>query len=339
LDKPLNLVGETDMDALEEHIMDIQADGSTNIYAGLDMASDLFEGLLDADQSEYENRIIILSDAMPNTGYIDESDFQQKMTQNAEDNLYTTFIGIGVDFNTELAECMTDTRGANYYSVHSPEQFRERMDDEFEYMVTPLVFDLQLTLEADGWEIEKVYGSPQADEATGELMKVSTLFPSATEDGETRGGIVLLKLKKTAEDSSLNLSVSYEDREGNLESSEKSIDFADEEPEYFANSGIRKGVLLARYADLVKNWLIDQREHAEEDEWESRINHEDGIIVPPPAPTEWERQSLPLAVSADYQQIFQQFADYFRAEAQAIGDEELEQELEILDLLSGWEED
>ena len=47
----------------------------------------------------------------------------------------------------------------------------------------------------------------------------------------------------------------------------------------------------------------------------------------------------PLAVSAEYQAIFQQFAEYFSAEAQTIGDEELEQELEILDLLSGWEED
>ena len=170
-------------------------------------------------------------------------------------------------------------------------------------------------------------------------MKVATLFPSATEGGETRGGIVLLKLKKTAEDNSLSLSVSYEDREGSQADNQAVITFDDQEPEYFANSGIRKGVLLARYADLIKNWLIDQREHADDDEWESRINHRDGIIVPPPTITEWERTSLPLAVSPAYKEIFRQFAEYFSAEAQAIGDEELEQELEILEMLGDWEED
>jgi len=33
--------------------------------------------------------------------------------------IYTSFIGIGVDFNSAFAKKMTQTRGANYYSVHS----------------------------------------------------------------------------------------------------------------------------------------------------------------------------------------------------------------------------
>ena len=113
---------------------------------------------------------------------------------------------------------MSDTRV--FVGDLTRKEFRERMDDEFEYMVTPLVFDLQLRLEAQGWEIEKVYGSPEANEATGELMKVNTLFPSKTEGGETRGGIVLLKLNKTSGEGDLVLKVSYEDRNGNPDSTE-----------------------------------------------------------------------------------------------------------------------
>jgi len=95
---------------------------------------------------------------------------------NADLGIYTTFIGIGVDFNTELVENMTKIRGANYYSIHSAEEFRKRMDEDFDYLVTPLVFDLQLHFDAPGFKIEKVYGSPEADEATGEIMKLNTLF-------------------------------------------------------------------------------------------------------------------------------------------------------------------
>ncbi len=230
LAKPLNLVGETDVEAIEEHILEIQADGSTNLYSGMVMATDLFDDFIDVNQSEYENRIIFLTDAMPNTGETGEDSFLGMLEENADDNLYSTFIGIGVDFNSELIEYITKTRGANYYSVHSPMQFKERMDDEFDYMVTPLVFDLELTLEAEGWEIEKVYGSPEANKATGELMKVNTLFPSKMENGETRGGLILLKLKKIAEYNILNLKASYEDRNGNKESNESTVVFNNEEP-------------------------------------------------------------------------------------------------------------
>jgi len=338
LAKPLNLIGETDMDAIKEHIMDITARGSTNLAAGMEMGTDLFGEVLDVDRSEYENRIIFLTDAMPNTGDISERGLLGMAGDNADNNLYSTFIGIGVDFNTELIEYITKIKGANYYSVHSAKEFEERMDDEFEYMVTPLVFDLELQLEADGWEIEKVYGSPQANEATGELMKVNTLFPSKTEGGETRGGLVLLKLKKLSSDAELVLTVSYEDRNGNHETVEDEVTFEGQDAEYFDNTGIRKGILLSRYASLLIDWTIDERDHAEISRpWEPMVNEEIRIPVPPPIGTvlgRWERQSLPLTVSEAYEDLFEEFMKYFEAEMEAIGDETLQQELEVLDELN-----
>jgi Ca-activated chloride channel family protein len=332
LAKPLNLVGATDMQAIKGHILDITASGSTNLDAGMQMATGLYDELKDFDPSEYENRIIYLTDAMPNQGDTSKKGLMGMTSGNADNGLYATFIGIGVDFNTELIELITKIRGANYYSVHSSEQFKERMDDEFEYMVTPLVFNLQLTLEADGWEIEKVYGSPEADEATGELMKVNTLFPSKREGGETKGGLVLLKLKKTTTGNSLVLTVTYEDRNGEEDSSETTVELEEKAPEYFENSGIRKGILLSRYADLMKNWIIDEAEHAHISQpWEPRIDDNTGIIIPPPIVLgQWERQSLSLMVSAAYIDLFEEFRSYFEQEMDAIGDATLEQELEIM---------
>ena len=337
LAKPLALVGDTDMEAIKGHIMEIRANHGTNLASGMQLGTELFGEYADIDQSEYENRIIFLTDAMPNTGDIGEESLLGMTDKNATNHIYTTFIGIGVDFNTELVEYITKIRGANYYSVHSPGQFSKRMDDEFEYMVTPLVFNLRLRLEAEGWEIEKVYGSPEADEATGELMKVNTLFPSEKEEGQTRGGLILLKLKKLAGDGSLRLEVTYEDRNGNEDSSESTILLADKEPEFFENTGIRKGIILARYADLAKNWIIDEQEHAHFSRpWEPSVDREDGIIAPPPMLSKWERQSLPLTVSPGYQELFKEFSTYFASEMTTIGDDTLEQELDILDILGGY---
>ena len=337
LAKPLNPVGETDMEAIKGHILDIEANGGTQLSAGMQMASDMFDELTDVDPDEYENRIIFLTDAMPNMGDTSRQGLLGMTENNAGLGVYSSFIGIGVDFNSELIEYITKIRGANYYSVHHAREFRERMDDEFDFMVTPLVFDLQLTLEADGWDIEQVYGSPEANEATGELMKVNTLFPSKRQEGETRGGLVLLKLKRTAHSGGwLKLRASYEDRNGRPDSSDAYIQLDAGSPEYFANSGIRKGVLLSRYADLLKNWMIDEREHAHISyPWEPRIDEWVGIEVPPVSTLgQWERQSLPLYVSPPYRELFDDFRRYFEREMDRIHDNDLRQELDILDRLA-----
>lgn len=332
---PMTRVGELNMVDLERHVLGLTADGGTNLSAGMYRATDMLEDYAWADPTQYENRIIFLTDAMPNLGDVDDRRLLDTLEDNAADRIFTSFIGIGVDFNSELVERITKTKGANYYSVHSSLEFMRRLDDEFDYMVTPLVFDLSLRLEASGWDIEKVYGSPQADEATGEMMYVSTLFPSERRDGEARGGIILVKLRRSflGWGDSIKLTASYEDRNGWQDGSEVYIEFPEAESDYFANDSIRKAVLLARYAGLLKNWLIDEREHLDwSDSWYPRVDEEDGIVIPPELGT-WERQSLPLVVSQPYEDIFRYFSDYFADEMYAIGDRNLEQELDVLDTL------
>jgi Ca-activated chloride channel family protein len=336
--QPMTLVRRSDMDDVYDRISEIQADSNTNLSAGMRLGTDLVEKYSDSDPDDYENRIIFLTDAMPNTGETGQYGLLSLLKNNASDHIYTTFIGIGVDFNTELIDYITKTRGANYYSVHSPRDFMARVDDEFDYMVTPLIFNLRLTLDSDDWEIEQVYGSPEADKATGELMKVNTLFPSKKVDGETKGGLILLKLRNTGDESgSIRLRTSYEDRAGDVDGSEAKIYLDDERPEYFDNSGIQKGVLLARYADLVQNWLVDEREHASWSRpWEPRVSYEDGICLPPSLLGQWERTSLPLMVSSPYRSLFRDFSGYFAGEMDEIGDNTLQQELAILHHLGGY---
>ncbi len=335
LAKPLRSVAVTDIDAIKQHVLQIEADGSTNLDAGMEMASNLFDELENKDPAVYENRIICLTDAQPNTGDTSRYGFFGTVKANAQNHIYSTFIGIGVDFNSDLIDSITKVRGANYYSVHSSYEFKQRMDDEFDYMVTPLVFNLQLKLEADGWEIEQVYGSPEADQSTGELLKINTLFPASTEGGETRGGLVLLKLRRTGESNRIILKTSYEDRTGKYDSSEVAIQLNGHDPEYFGNNGIRKGVLLSRYADLLKTWMSDERSHAHISyPWEPCMDEHTGIICPPPGLSQWERTSMQLTVSGPYRHLFATFLDYFNSEAGHIEDADLNQETEILELLA-----
>lgn len=323
---------------LENRVMDIRPDSSTNLDAGMALAEKQFRGLTHLDSDEYENRIIVLTDAQPNTGDISVRGLSRDVDKDADYHIYTTFIGIGVDFNSHLIELISKSRGCNYYSVHSPGEFRERMEEEFDFMVTPLVFDLELEFESEGWRIDRVYGSPEADSATGRMMYVNTLFPSKRENGETKGGLILLKLRRLSEepDDRIYLYANYEDRNGHEESNRAVVRMDEYMPEYFGNSGIRKGILLLRYATLLQNWTYDERLYrGSEPDWEPGINERTGYRYPDYT-GQWERKSLRLTVHEPYREILGDFTEYFNGEMERIGDSSLEQELDVLDTLLWW---
>ncbi len=340
LSKPLESMEFTDKEKLKENILIINSGGSTNMEAGMKLGTSLFDEFTDVDSNEYENRIIFLTDAMPNRGNTSEQGLFGMISKNSKNKIYTTFIGIGVDLNTELVEELTKVRGANYYSIHSASEFKNRMVDEFEFMVTPLVFNLLLSLDADGYDIKKVYGSPEADESTGQIMKINTLFPSKTKNGQTKGGIVLLKLEKTSENSSLILKTSYENRAGELGGDQITVNLGSQESNYYENTGIQKGILLSRYAELMKTWVFDERMSQGGDVIKPLMYYEHGIHIPDYVESkslgQWERQSISLQVSDQYEKLITEFNEYFNQEMTAIDDETLQQEIDILNKLENY---
>merc|ERR1711959_772009 len=145
--------------------------------------------------SAVENRIIFITDDMPNCGDTSETGMLDMVRAEVERGIYTSLLGVGLDFNPDVVEAMSKAKGAWYGSVKTGKEFRRRLDDEFDYMVTPLVFNLRLHAASESWAIDRVFGSPEAELATGQLMRVNTLFPSPKDsDGQTKGGIVLLRL-------------------------------------------------------------------------------------------------------------------------------------------------
>lgn len=338
LGKPVSLIGDTDIKAIKEHILDIEARGGTNFEAGYKKGTDLFDDELLNDK-EYDNRIIVITDAMPNMGTTNKSDLLKYIEANSNKGIYTSFIGVGVDFNTEVIENISNVRGANYYSISSKEQFKKILSEDFEYMVTPLVFDLNLNFESAGYEIEKVYGTDSADKSSGNIMKVNTLFPASTnENSESKGGIILLKLKKkdNQTDNKINLSVSYTDRDGNKHSNSQDIEFNKDE-EFYENTGIRKGIVLTRYVNTLKSWILYERSNRDERFY---IDENIGVIDCDYAEDdvqrilgENERISVKLTVSEEYKENFRKIKSYLENEKNELKDDDLNQEIDLLEKL------
>ena len=336
--KPLRKVGKTDMDAIRGHIQEsIRAGGGTNISAAMDAAEELMADFEGADHERRENRSIMITDAQINWGETNADELRSSLEANAGSNHHTTVVGVGVDFNADLIDQITSVRGANYYSVYNESAFERRLDEEFEYMVTPLVYDLSLELEAENAEIVRVYGSTAADEATGELMHVNTLFPSPRTDGEARGGVVLVQVDvdHAGEDEELELIASWETRDGEGHEAAEHITFPAAE-ETYESDAIRKAILLSRYASLLREWTVYERKVAAGETEPDESADTDSERIDPLASHrlgEWEQQSVPLSVSDRYDTRLRTFADHFESEMAAVGDDNLEQELAMLETI------
>ena len=251
------------------------------------------------------------------------------------------YLGVGLDFNVELINQITKVYGANYYSVKNNKEFLKRMNEEFKYMVSPLVFGLKLNVECEGKSdiIEEVYGvdSEYNKNKNTDLMNVNTLFPSPTDDdGDTKGGVIIVKLKKMDE-YNISISCKYKDKKGKEFSNKQNVSFNnnnnDSENEnddtnannnegnistsnnndsnnenannsnYFDNNGIRKALLLIDYVELLRNWI----------EYENNRNNYSKIHV-----------------NYNFTQKFKNFIGYFSNEMNGINDDSLKQELKML---------
>lgn len=339
--KPLRLIKETLIEKTKTHILALQDRGGTNWSAGYKAGVKLFDTLSSSlkDPTHYENRIIFLTDAMPNRGELSKDGLFGLVQNASEKKIYTTFIGVGVDFNTDLVEQVSKIRGANYYSVHSKESFFKRMDEEFDYMVTPILFDLKLSFASKGYEISHVFGSPEANLSTGTLMRVNTLFPSTSTDAGNRGGIILLQLKSLHADPNqkIDLSINYQDQNGShMQKSTLTPVWQKRE-----NSATAKAIILSDFVSLMHNWMSDMRRNCNDvpPRFANPILLEKEILKPlPDIPggylhSPWERKSCKIEVSLGYHKFFSHFDHYFTTQIKPFSDDQFEKEKAVLQKL------
>ena len=75
------------------------------------------------------------------------------------------------------------------------------MEEEFDYLVTPVAQNIIVYCESQDWKVVRVFGSPGNEDPTpGTLVKMGSTFPSPLEGVEMcKGAVVLVKLEKIRE--------------------------------------------------------------------------------------------------------------------------------------------
>ena len=149
----------TDKTKLKTAVASIAARGSTNMAAGLRQGSAFVQAY--AGQPGISDRVMIFTDALTNTGDTDQASFIQIAASNAAQNIGITLFGVGTDLNQDLVLAITGLRGGNYFFLQDATKIASVFDVDFDYLVTPLAYDLDFQLlPAASFVITAVYGFP-----------------------------------------------------------------------------------------------------------------------------------------------------------------------------------
>ena len=176
----------TNVARIDRIIDGIEPDGSTDIEAGLALGYSQIAALPDRDG--WSKRVMLFTDAMPNIGRTDRESFAVMTQWYADRKIGLTAFGVGIDFGQELVYHISKLRGGNFFFLESPDKIRSVFDTEFDYLVTPIAYDVEITVATPpGARLKQCYGLPgwKPGDRNAELH-IPTLFLSSR-----RGAIVL----------------------------------------------------------------------------------------------------------------------------------------------------
>ena len=142
---------------IEQVINNIQLGGSTNMHDGIISG---YKETLKNYKKDKTNRVIILTDAITNTGVIDpEEIIKNTEPYNKEYNIDFAMIGVGVDFNYSLSRQMTSNSKTQIHFVNDADDIQKVFIDEVESLLAPVAKEPVLTIELPAdVELIQLYG-------------------------------------------------------------------------------------------------------------------------------------------------------------------------------------
>lgn len=249
-------VKKIDKQTLKNHLLKVYESWWTNTEEWLRKWIELFNDM----KEWYQNRVILLTDAMPNLWDYSEK-WLGKIIEDASNKwIYFSFLGVWVDFQQQFIQKIWKYKWNNYFYIWDWWWFNKRLVEEFDYNFFPMIFNISMETNNKD-QIEKIYW---LDNSWNDLIKINTLFPTPPTVSWYRWSIILLKLKSNTKN--LTFKVSYEKYDWKKEEIEKSVDI-----DSSTNPNIQKWVLLTYYIDQLKNsintkstkWLENMKKYME----------------------------------------------------------------------------
>lgn len=278
--------------------------GSTDIESALRRGFEIVNSL---EEQGLDRRVMLFTDALPNTGRTDEDSFVSLVTRYAEEGVGISVFGVGVDFGHELIDAITHAPGGNYFFLEDADKIAKVFDEDFDLMVTPIAYNLKVSaVPAQNFSLSDVHGVPGWDDSSSGKFEINlaTVFIS-----RNRGAIVV-ELKPEAEinpgEMIASVELKYSEQfEGQVKVTNLDVRYEGEDvfdpsiSSYYQPVSVRKVTALLNLALGMKE--VCRLYHDGDVEGASRMAGE--------------------------------LVEYFRAEVEAVGGDDMEEELALVEKL------
>lgn len=207
VDFPSSVVTASNRHVIRGAIERIYADGGTNISGGFEAG---VQEILRSRSERSINRIILLTDGMPNYGMTSTPQLVELARRHQREGMTLTAIGFGLQYNEDLMAAMADAGAGNYYYAKDREAVAAAFTTEFQQLNTIIARQTMLRMElGQGVRVAEVFGYPF--EQNGQIVEIPL--------GEFYGGQnknILMHLHTSASAMGLlpvaDIRLDYEDR-------------------------------------------------------------------------------------------------------------------------------
>jgi Ca-activated chloride channel family protein len=177
-------------------ISNIAIDGSTNMEAGLRIGYDT--AFAEKPKFAGTTRLMLFTDEQPNTGATDPASFMGMARAASEQGVGLTTIGVGVQFDGELAADISSVRGGNLFFIANQDEVKTVFAKQLDTMVSEIAHDVRITMTPrSGYKLTGVFGVPDGAMTEAPDGAVTVTVPTAF--FSTHGGGIFASLGKASE--------------------------------------------------------------------------------------------------------------------------------------------
>ena len=292
-----------DAEALKADVSAIEASGGFDLMRGTRAGYEVLEEA--GHDPDRLRRVVLLSCGYPSLNQRFDDPYSDLVLSRGQEGIGLSFFGVLLGYDSRLAELLGKAWGGSYGYLESLSKIEQVFDENFDFMMTPLAYDLAFRMEVgDRFELARLYGIPGDDEGEPRpQFEVATVFPS-------RGGGAIAARLAPADGRGDSLvgevSLSYVGEtavggKGAIEQTDALTipDTVGDGESYWATGGVRKLAALVNMAEQMR------------------------------AAVDAYHGGDPEAAGA----IVVELIDYLEAEVEALEDDDLEDELELLEAL------
>ena len=235
----------TEREVIDRAIDRIEANGSTNLHAGLMLG---YEQAQEHFDSKKTNRVILLSDGIANVGTTDSAAIAAESQRFSEQGIDLATIGLGHNFNQELLRKLADEGRGVMHFVDDGQDIEKTFVDEIESLLVPVARQIELTIDfGDRDGLIEVYGYEPKRNGDKVSLELIDLNRGATQ-------VVLAKIRTPNRSTRVCVTLSYLDANTRKPvECVNSIQIAnDDEQSDLANGDVRKNYVIARLANAIK---------------------------------------------------------------------------------------